>query len=92
MTFDELFQYYANMGFGTQMVPQQTQEEHQQSAGCVGLFDGELWLCHPTGSDLYGSGGAAFGQAGRGARRPFCAACRLSVRPARFPGYASIVE
>jgi len=26
MTFDELFQYYANMGFGTQMVPQQTQE------------------------------------------------------------------
>jgi len=26
MTFDELFQYYADMGFGTQMVPQQTQE------------------------------------------------------------------
>ena len=53
MTFDELFQYYANMGFGTQNVPQQTQE------GIASLMTAEpvIQPIQSIGEDKYRGGG-----------------------------------
>ena len=53
MTFDELFQYYANMGFGTQAVPQQTQE------GIASLMTTEpvIQPIQSIGGDQYRGGG-----------------------------------
>lgn len=55
MTFDELFQYYANMGFGTQMVPQQTQE------GIASLIQPIQTVPTTGGSDGVTGGGGVFG-------------------------------
>ena len=54
MTFDELFQYYADMGFGTQMVPQQTQE------GIASLIQ-PIQTIPTTGGGDGPMGGGAFG-------------------------------